>query len=254
MGQVEVAKKEQVAGDEAFQAAGAIGVVLVEVEVGEIVAGVGEAAGASAGAGGHDVGLLVVIGIDEVGFAGLEIDAAIAERGPDFDGFGGSVVIIVVAEFAAEYGFDAQADALAVVENPVEEFGELFGRCGVGEAFLVIGGQVGEYLKIGVAQFGEGRGGVIGLGAGGLLIEQVEGGALSGIPGVEEVGLDGFDSADKNDVGGGHLIADRHGQLTLAGEGREWEDDPEESSAAHALIIASIGIDSVDLASGGKPG
>ena len=215
-----------------------IGVVLVEVEVGEIVAGVGEAAGAGAGAGGHDVGLLVVVGIDEVGFAGLEVDAAIAESGPDLDGFGGGVVIVVIAEFAAEDGLDAQADALAVVENPVEEFGELIGRGGVGEAFLVIGGKVGEDFEVGVAEFGEGGGRAVGLGAGGLLIEKVEGGALSGIPGIEKAGLDGFHRADEDDVGGGDLIADRHGQLALAGEGREGEQDPEEGGAAHALMIA----------------
>ena len=51
------------------------------------------------------------------------------------------------------------------------------------------------------------------LGAGGFLIEKVERGALSGIPGVEKAGLDLFHRADEDDVGGSDLIADRHGQL-----------------------------------------
>src|ERR1019366_10125273 len=101
-----IALKEQIGGDEAFQAARVVRVVLVEVEVGEIVAGVGEAARAGAGAGGHGIGFLVVVGIDEVGFAGLEIDAAIAESGPQLDGFGRGVVIVVAAGFAAKDGFD----------------------------------------------------------------------------------------------------------------------------------------------------
>src|ERR1017187_5300105 len=127
VGRVQIALKEQIGGDEAFQAARVVRVVLVEVEVGEIVACVGEAARAGAGAGGHGVGLLVVVGVDEIGFADLEVDTAVAERGPDLDrlrlGVVIVIVVVVVAELAAEDGLDAQADALAVVENPVEEFG-----------------------------------------------------------------------------------------------------------------------------------
>src|ERR1019366_10187422 len=47
--------------------------------------------------------------------------------------------------------------------------------------------------------------------------------------------------AGEDDVGGGDLVADRHGQLAFTGEGREREQDPEQGSAAHAIIIASIG-------------
>jgi hypothetical protein len=148
------------------------------------------------------------------------------------------VVIVVVAELAAEDGLDAQADALTVIENPVEEFGELIGRGGAGEAFLMFLGKVGEDLEVGVAEPGEGGGGVVGLGTGGFPIQQVEGGALSGILGVEEAGLDSFHRADENNVRGGDLTADRHGHLAFAGKRRDGKQDPEEDGAAHPLIIA----------------
>ena len=45
VGEVEIALEEQVAGDEALNAAGVIGIILVEVEVGEIVAGIGRGGG-----------------------------------------------------------------------------------------------------------------------------------------------------------------------------------------------------------------
>jgi hypothetical protein len=61
-------------------------------------------------------------------------------------------------------------------------------------------GKVGEDLEVGVAELGEGGWGVVGLGAGGLPIQQVEGGALSGIPGVEEAGLDSLYGAGEDDV------------------------------------------------------
>src|ERR1035438_8091433 len=78
-------------------------------------------------------------------------------------------------------------------------------------------------------------------GAGGLPIEQVKGGALPGVPGVQEAGLDSFHGADEDDVGGIDLTADRHGQLALTGERRDGKQDPEEDGTAHAPIIASIG-------------
>ena len=97
-------------------------------------------------------------------------------------------------------------------------------------------GKVGEDFQVGVAQSGESRGGAVGLGAGGLPIEQVERGALSGIPGVQKARLDSFHGAGENDVAGGYLVADRHGQLAFAGERRQRKQDPEEDGAAHSII------------------
>jgi hypothetical protein len=92
----------------------------------------------------------------------------------------------------------------------------------------VVFGKVWEHLEVGVAQPGEGLRGAVGSSPGGLPIEEVEGRSLSGIPGVEEIGFDGFHYAHENDVGAIDLVANGLGQLAGTGPGRQREQNPEE--------------------------
>src|SRR4051794_31703039 len=108
MGFVELALIEQGGSYESLDAARGNAGVLEKIEIGEVVACVGEAARACAGAGSHNVGFFIVVRVDQVGFAGLKRETAISECGPDLDSR--TFIVVIIQIFAAVNGFYSKAD------------------------------------------------------------------------------------------------------------------------------------------------
>ena len=85
---------ELVRGREAIEPRRSVAVVFEKVEIAQVASGIGKTPGSRAGIGGYDGGFLVVIRIDQVGFAGLKIDPAIAKGRPNILRF---VLVLIAA-------------------------------------------------------------------------------------------------------------------------------------------------------------